>query len=253
MRAYAPYIEKIRICLEVLLIALWNTHLVYTDSYFSVYAICGAVGLFCLYDNFRARRSLRGKQFWGLFSVALVLSLAVVMGNYSIFQRIRNLDEISMDTNGFLNALEFCVTLAGGLVNFYQIILYTVLVFPLRKSLMQSRRHRARTRTIFLCMTASIWAVYLIYLYLVVYPGSVSGDSMWQITQKHGLNRPRAIGIVDMTIISTPSMSATMTLASIWCRKATLCISLLRHTLTFPVKQQFFSRCKVLACTHGLC
>lgn len=185
MGAYTSNIWKIKVCFQVILIVLWSSNLIYTTSYFSVYALCSAVGLFCLYDNFHAKRCLKTKDFWSVSAVAAVLALAVVLANYSIFQRVRNLNEISIDTNEFLNALDFCITLAGGMVVFYQIIKYAVLVFPMRTHSAQNRCSRKKTGILFLCMTASIWAIYLIYLFLVVYPGSVSGDAIIQILEGH--------------------------------------------------------------------
>ena len=76
--------KKYRILLQGALIFVWLTDLsplTQTDTYYSVYLLCGLAGLACLLANRRQEKQpLAVKIFAGLFS------LAVVMGNFELYQ-----------------------------------------------------------------------------------------------------------------------------------------------------------------------
>ena len=76
--------KKYRILLQGALIFVWLTDLsplTQTDTYYSVYLLCGLAGLACLLANQRQEKQpLAVKIFAGLFS------LAVVMGNFELYQ-----------------------------------------------------------------------------------------------------------------------------------------------------------------------
>ena len=166
------------------LIMMWVSHLKDTQSYFSVYALCSILAVICFCDNARhSRRQTTAGTALGI-TIAALLSLAVTLGNYEIFQRLRNVNDISQGTNLFLNVYETIVTYAGGIVVFYQIFLYLASCFPAvsEESALTSGEH---PKLVYLASFVGFLSIYLIYLFFVVYPGSVTSDSMWQILQVH--------------------------------------------------------------------
>jgi len=167
---------------QFVLIVIWVSHLQYTDSYFSVYGLCCAMSIFCLYDNYQHSRALSKGGTALALTIASLLSFAVTLGNYEIFQRLRNMYEISQGTNSFLNVLEAVLTFVGGIAVFYQIFLCLATRFPAvsKDADLPTGRHPG---FVFAGSFAVFLGIYLIYLFLVVYPGSVTSDSMWQIGQ----------------------------------------------------------------------
>ena len=74
--------------LQALLIFIWLTvlsPLAVTDTYYSVYLLCGVVSLLCLWDNYRREARAGTGLGWPLLAVAGLFSLAVVLANYSQF------------------------------------------------------------------------------------------------------------------------------------------------------------------------
>ena len=183
MRVHISWFNKVKQAVLLCMILLWVCHLVRTDGYFSSYALCCVFAAVCLFENCHSHNRLQGKKFVAAFSISFLLSLASVMGNYPIFQRVRNLNEISSGTNAFLNIFEFGLTLVCGIAVFYQIILYAFSLSGKLHLNPQSCSDRKKPKAVFLCAVGSTWLIYLIYLFLVTYPGSVSGDSVWQIIQ----------------------------------------------------------------------
>ena len=69
---------------QALLIYIWLTDLsalAGTDTYYSVYLLCGVAALLCLWDNRKG-----GKSHPALWVFAGLFSLAVVMGNHEIYE-----------------------------------------------------------------------------------------------------------------------------------------------------------------------
>lgn len=183
MKIDVPSGKKCCAVFQFAMIVSWVSHLVYTDSYFSVYALCSAAAVICLFDNFTHERSMRKLPLVLNLTISSLLSLAVTLANYPIFQRLRNMNEISGSTNQFLNVFEAVLTFAAGIIVFYQIFLCVVSRFPVSGS---SENHCASGKHpgyVFLGSFAVLWGIYLIYLFWVVYPGSVTSDSMWQLSQ----------------------------------------------------------------------
>ena len=64
--------NKLSVIFQALLIYTWLTvlsPLSVTDTYYSVYLLCGALGLMCLYDNYKSRRCCDSKKQWILLHV----------------------------------------------------------------------------------------------------------------------------------------------------------------------------------------
>ncbi len=176
-------IRKYLAIFQFIMMMTWVSQLIYTDSYFSVYALCCGLAVISLYDNhLHSRRFTKLPLALGII-LASLLSLAVTLANYQIFQRVRNVEEVSMGTNQFLNVLEAVLTFAAGIVVFFQIFLCLASRFPRiceeDEKLTSGRKSALVFWGVFLCLAA----IYLIYLFFVVYPGSVTSDSIWQINQ----------------------------------------------------------------------
>ena len=177
------YWNRLLAFLQFALIVTWVSHLIYTESYFSVYALCCALSCFCLYDNYLNNRKPEKLTFFLGLIISSLLSFAVTLGNYPIFQRLRNMEQISYDTNSFLNTYEAVLTFAAGIVVFYHIFLWLSSRFPVvcrDEKQNTSGRYPAR---VFWAVFGVLTGIYLIYLFFVVYPGSVTSDSIWQISQ----------------------------------------------------------------------
>lgn len=182
MRFDSKDIRKGVVCILFVMIVTWASHLIYTKGYFSVYALCAAVSSICLYDNYCHQR--KPEKLSGFLNLILssLLSLAATLGNYEIFQRVRNLEEISYSTNQFMNIFEVVLTFLCGIVVFYQIFLCLVNRFPVtceEKHKLPSGKH---IYPVFFGVFGSLSVIYLVYLFFVVYPGNVTSDSIWQIS-----------------------------------------------------------------------
>lgn len=183
MRIDASMKKNIYSIFSLTMIVTWVSHLIYTDSYFSVYALCSAIAVVCLCDNYYHDRSMKKGACALNLTLSSLLSLAATLANYPIFQRLRNMDEISVSTNSFLNVLEAVLTFIGGIVVCYQIFLCVASRFPAvcsKEERLPTGKYPGR---VFAAVFGMLSFVYLIYLFLVVYPGNVTSDSMWQIGQ----------------------------------------------------------------------
>ena len=57
-----------------------------TDTYYSVYLLCGLAGMLCMWEQFRNPRECpQGHKKW-LLGFSALFSLAVVLGNYELFE-----------------------------------------------------------------------------------------------------------------------------------------------------------------------
>lgn len=178
--------KKMMVAAQLIMIILWVSNLVYTDSYFSIYALCAVSAVVCLLDNYKSGRESSGMQIFLGLTLACLLSLAVTLANYPIFQRLRYSDPsaaISDATNAFLNYMDAGITYLSGISVFYQIFRWFALRFPTVLPAEQKLPTGKYPGRIFAAVFASLSAIYLVYLFFVVYPGSVTSDSIWQISQ----------------------------------------------------------------------
>ena len=182
MKLSRDALAKALAVLQLIFIVTWLSHLVSTDSYFSVYALCGIAAVLALYDNFSRENRVNIKCVALGLILSLLLSLAVTLSNYTIFQRFRDMELISYGTNAFLNVYEAALTFVSGIAVFYQIFLCIANRFPVACR-EEADNCNAHPRKVFWGSFALLTSIYLIYLFLVVYPGSVTSDSIWQINQ----------------------------------------------------------------------
>ena len=130
MRLEKKTVKNTLSAIQLVLVMMWVSHLKYTEGYFSVYALVCILSLMCFCDNNLHNRKLTKIGTALGLTIASLLSLAATLGNYEIFQRLRNMNEISQGTNSFLNVFEAAVTFAGGIAVFYQIFLCLASRFP---------------------------------------------------------------------------------------------------------------------------
>ena len=175
------HLKKSFALLQLFFILAWASRLSGTDSLYSAYALCVIAAVLCLYSNFINDRKLTGMHFFLGSILSALLSFASTLANYPVFQYIR--DDCSPGTNQILNLIAAGATFLGGIFVFYQIFLFAFHQFP--RTLSQDDRLSARLHPgrVFWMAFVPLAGIYLVYLFLVVYPGSVTSDSMSQIHQ----------------------------------------------------------------------
>ncbi len=167
--------SKPAIVLQAVLVYIWLTvlsPLSVTDTYYSVYLLCGVLGLLCLYDNYKSCRCCNTKQKWifGFFSG--IFSLAVVAANYALFEPLTVLQ----------NLFESFCCLAGGFCLANAVLLYLLDRLPFAGD----RSERKHPFAVFFAVFASIAAIDLLYLFFDAHPGILTTDSVTTIRQLMG-------------------------------------------------------------------
>lgn len=167
--------DNVMVIVQALLIFVWLTilsPLSVTDTYYSVYLLCGVVGLLCLWDNHRLRAGCTRCQGLALGVASCLFSLAVVMANYKLFTPLSVLE----------NLFDSVCCLAGGVCVAYPVLLWMLNRLPLAADT-SPRRHPGR---VFFLTFVSIAAVDLAYLFFARYPGVLTTDSITTIQQLMG-------------------------------------------------------------------
>lgn len=167
--------DNVMVIVQALLIFVWLTilsPLSVADTYYSVYLLCGVVGLLCLWDNHRLRAGCTRCQGLALGVASCLFSLAVVMANYKLFTPLSVLE----------NLFDSVCCLAGGVCVAYPVLLWMLNRLPLAADT-SPRRHPGR---VFFLTFVSIAAVDLAYLFFARYPGVLTTDSITTIQQLMG-------------------------------------------------------------------
>lgn len=139
-----------------------------TDTYYSVYVLCGIGGLLCLFDNYKEHRSSNfGNCTLLLFSA--LFSLAVLMGNYELFEPLSVLQ----------NLFDAACCFLGGYFVAQSILLWMLERFPWEIS----EGKREHTGLVYLAVFATIAAIDLLYLFFALYPGVLTTDSISTMAQ----------------------------------------------------------------------
>lgn len=181
MKLCVNNIRKWAVFAQFAMCVMWASHLIYTDSYFSIYALCSAFAVYCLCDNYHCGRKMQRIPMVLNLTLSSLLSLAAALANYPIFQRLRNMKEISAGTNAFLNLLEAGLTFVCGIVVFYQIFLWLAGKYPEECDAEKHAFSGKYPGRVFTLVFGLLSLIYLVYLFFVVYPGNVTSDSIWQI------------------------------------------------------------------------
>ena len=167
--------NKLSVIFQALLIYTWLTvlsPLSVTDTYYSVYLLCGALGLMCLYDNYKSRRCCDSKKQWILWLFSGWFSLAVVFANFSLFEPLSVLQ----------NLFDGLCCFAGGLCVGKAVLTYLLDRLPF--AIGYPARNRAGR--VFLLVFGIITLIDLMYLFFGIYPGILTTDSVTTIRQLMG-------------------------------------------------------------------
>lgn len=169
------FFSKPALAIQGLLIYSWLTvlsQLSGTDTYYSVYLLCGVAGLMCLCHNGFHSGVLTRKQAVTLTIFAALFSGAVALANYPLFSPLTVLQ----------NCFDLACTLLGGWVVGYQVLLWMLRRLPVSTET-EARKHSA---LVFWGVFLSVAAIYLGYLLFVLYPGVLTADSFATISQALG-------------------------------------------------------------------
>lgn len=167
--------KKLAAIAQAFLIYIWLTvlsALSVTDTYYSVYLLCGALGLMCLYDNYKSRRCCDSKKQWILWLFSGWFSLAVVLANFALFEPLSVLQ----------NLFDGLCCFAGGLCVGKAVLTYLLDRLPFAIGYPD----RNRAGRIFLLVFGIITLIDLMYLFFGIYPGILTTDSVTTIRQLMG-------------------------------------------------------------------
>lgn len=152
--------------IQALLIYVWLTDLSAlsgTDTYYSVYLLCGVAALLCLWDNRKGGKTpLPVWIFSGLFS------LAAVLGNHEIYEPA-----------SLQNRLNVCMDLLGGFCVGLQILRCMLRRLPLKGS-PEAKKYAV---WVFWGVFGAAALIDLGYLFCARYPGILTTDSYTTIAQ----------------------------------------------------------------------
>ena len=166
---------KGKLIISFLLAFAWLTALSplsVTDTYYTVYLLCGLAGMLCMWEQFRNPRECpQGHKKW-LLGFSALFSLAVVLGNYELFEPLSVLE----------NLLDWVLCLAGGVCVGYPIVLWMDTRIP-RQTRISRREHPGR---VFWGTFLAVAAVDLAYLFFARYPGVLTTDSLTTLQQLLG-------------------------------------------------------------------
>ena len=171
MRLWVHRTSRAGVMLQALLIFIWLTvlsPLAVTDTYYSVYLLCGVVSLLCLWDNYRRDARAGTGLGWPLLAAAGLFSLAVVLANYSQFLPAT-----------LESAFDVVCCFAGGVCAAHSVLLWMMTHLPIAVE----GSGRQRPARVFFLTAAAISAVDLAYLFTTAYPGVLTQDSMASVRE----------------------------------------------------------------------
>lgn len=166
------FFSKPALIFQGLLVYSWLTvlsQLVGTDTYYSVYLLCGVVGLLCLGGNGFHPAFLSRKQGVTLSIFAALFAGAVALANYPLFSPLSVLQ----------NCFDLACTLLGGWVVGYHILLWMLRHLPFSGDTRERKHSKMVFWGVFLCVAA----IDLGFLLFVLYPGVLTADSFATIRQ----------------------------------------------------------------------
>ena len=165
-KRYAP----VSAAVQAVLIYIWLTDLsglAGTDTYYSVYLLCGLAGLICLLDNRKGPAQGENLPVMAVFSG--LFALAVVFGNYELYQPFSALQSR-------LNAV---MDLLGGFCVGFQVLRCMLRRLPLNRV----PEGRKRPAAVFFGVFGAVALIDLAYLFFARYPGILTTDSYSTIAQ----------------------------------------------------------------------
>lgn len=175
-RQYYPGILRF---LKIAFIIVWLSNLAMTDAYISVYAIIAFVSFYSVIQ--KRKYILSKREHILLFAASVIFSTLVLIANYPIFTRVRDLAFIQASTNLMVNILNTLFSFVGGIIVGHSVLL---LLYDRVKNVDDcvSRAPQGRGYVSFLVITFTIILIInLVHLFLVEYPGNVTEDPFTQI------------------------------------------------------------------------
>ena len=164
--------------LQFVLIYYWLNFWLASDSYYSVYLICGIFGIFSVYKSRPSEYCTWKVVFIGFMSV--LFSLGVILANWRLFS------EPDTRTQGALSdlfpLLNYMALFLAGVSVSYNSLMY------IAKGMLDFRwkpeKRTGRQVAIFaLCCIAVFCIIDISTLFLYNYPGTLTNDSVYQIAQ----------------------------------------------------------------------
>ena len=175
MKFFGIHPGKATVLVQAAFIYIWLSVLSVlsvTDTYYSVYVLCGTGALLCLMDHYYSGRTCGSGQKKVLTVFSALFSTAVLLGNYELFVPLSVLQNVF---DGF------CCFLGGFFVA-YEILLYWMEKIPFRTG----SADRDRSALVFLFVFGSITVIDLLYLLFALYPGVLTTDAISTISQVLG-------------------------------------------------------------------
>lgn len=150
-----------------ILMFAWVAILSKTDSYVSVYILCGMAGIFALSENLRTYRNRPPQNAGSGSGISALLSAAAIFANYPLFAPI-----------SLLSLFSLCLCFLGGFLVFRNLFLYLSGRAPCPAS-----TPAGRPGLVFLIVFSAISLTDLLYLYTTAYPGVLTRDSVTTIRE----------------------------------------------------------------------
>jgi len=170
--------------IQTFLLIVWISLLSASASYLSVYAFCGVIAFYHIFEWYRfpvsTPQSSRDRAL--KLVICVLFAIAVIAANYTVFFQDRG-DAIAPVLNLFLNVTSLLCGFAGGMCAGYHILSLVFEKFPMDISAAPDRKWTPSA--VFLLSFSAIFLIDLAYLFLVEYPGNLSIDSIHQIEQMY--------------------------------------------------------------------
>lgn len=176
--------DKVRVCfrkylpaLQAVLIMVWLSNLAATQAYFSVYVLIAFLSFFLL---FRRTGDLENRHTMLCGVMSVIFSLLILLGNYEIFTQMRDPARVGASTNLMLNLVNTGLSFLGGIAVSHPVLKWIFSVFPLEN---EKRPAAALERYVPWIFFLSMFALQLVHLLLVEFPGNLTEDSFTQISE----------------------------------------------------------------------
>lgn len=166
-----------RVLIEVVLAFYWCIFMTQSDSYYSPYLLVGIVGICCLITNINCEQIRRSKiRVCFIIQIgAVLLSIATVLANYSCFIKI--LDE----QWGIMKLITSAIGVSlGGTILFREIL---VKISIIKEVTVIDKSNSRQIKWQFVILGVIMAMVYATVLFTSEYPGVLSPDSIWQMSQ----------------------------------------------------------------------
>ncbi len=172
MKLVSRLYEKSFLIIHTAFILCWLTNLAYTDSMFSIYVMCGIIGVFALCSNYFRRPILDKWSVLTFLGVSVIFAFLVILANYPLFSPLSDP----------LKLFDMGCTFLGGIVLAFDVLVCVFDRLPY-DSLPADSASQLSIRRLYFLFFLSLASVCLIYLFFVQYPGIMTNDSYTQVHQ----------------------------------------------------------------------